>query len=100
MNCSLKIRFVCSPTYFCFYGFALVLISYTFDFAVKLGVGGFSMGATTALYSVSCFTHGKLGNGNAYSTHLDVVVRLSGWLPCAKDLSKKIEGEEAANRAS
>ncbi|MFS8025542.1 putative alpha/Beta hydrolase [Helianthus anomalus] len=87
MNCSLKIRFVCSPTYFCFYGF---------------DVGGFkfSMGAATALYSASCFTHGKFGNGNTYSTHLDAVVGLSGWLPCAKDLSKKIEGEEAANRAS
>ncbi|KAJ0753057.1 putative alpha/Beta hydrolase [Helianthus annuus] len=88
MNCSLKIQFVCSPTYFCFY--------------VKLGVGGFkfSMGAATALYSASCFTHRKFGNGNAYSTHLDAVVGLSGWLPCAKDPSKKFEGEEAANRAS
>ncbi|KAM0071644.1 putative alpha/Beta hydrolase [Helianthus debilis subsp. tardiflorus] len=88
MNCSLKIRFVCSPTYFCFY--------------VKLGVGGFkfSMGAATALYSASCFTHGKFRNGNAYSTHLDAVVGLSGWLLCAKDLSKKIKGEEAANHAS
>ncbi|MFS7916565.1 putative alpha/Beta hydrolase [Helianthus anomalus] len=102
MNCSLKIRFVCSPTYFYFYGFDVVLISYTSDFVVKLGVRGFkfSMGAATALYSASCFTHGKFGNGNTYSTHLDAVVGLSGWLPCEKDLSKKIEGEEAANRAS
>ncbi|KVI11646.1 Phospholipase/carboxylesterase/thioesterase [Cynara cardunculus var. scolymus] len=67
---------------------------------IKLGVGGFSMGAATALYSASCFSHGKFGNGNTYSTHLDAVVGLSGWLPCAKDLSKKVEGEEAANRAS
>ncbi|KAI3771608.1 hypothetical protein L6452_02774 [Arctium lappa] len=67
---------------------------------IKLGVGGFSMGAATALYSASCFSHGKFGNGDTYSTHLDAVVGLSGWLPCAKDLSKKVEGEEAANRAS
>ncbi|MFS8010531.1 putative alpha/Beta hydrolase [Helianthus anomalus] len=81
MNCSLKIRFVCSPTYLCFYGF--------------------DVGAATALYSASCFTHGKFGNGNTYSTHLDAVVGLSGWLPCAKDQSKKIEGGGgASNRAS
>ncbi|XP_076913613.1 acyl-protein thioesterase 1-like [Bidens hawaiensis] len=67
---------------------------------IKLGVGGFSMGAATALYSASCFINGKFENGNAYSTHLDAVVGLSGWLPCAKDLSKKVNGEEAANRAS
>ncbi|XP_071737229.1 uncharacterized protein [Rutidosis leptorrhynchoides] len=67
---------------------------------VKLGVGGFSMGAATALYSASCFAHGKLGNENTYSTHLDAVVGLSGWLPCAKDLTDKVEGDEAANRAS
>ncbi|CAI9298427.1 unnamed protein product [Lactuca saligna] len=67
---------------------------------IKLGVGGFSMGAATALYSATCFSHGKFGNGNSYSTHLDAVVGLSGWLPCAKDLSNKVEGEEAANRAS
>nr|KAJ0204752.1 hypothetical protein LSAT_V11C500262310 [Lactuca sativa] len=67
---------------------------------IKLGVGGFSMGAATALYSATCFSHGKFGNGNSYSTHLDAIVGLSGWLPCAKDLSNKVEGEEAANRAS
>ncbi|GJV41839.1 retrotransposon protein, putative, ty1-copia subclass [Tanacetum coccineum] len=67
---------------------------------VKLGIGGFSMGAATALYSASCFTHGKFGNGNPYSTHLNAVVGLSGWLPCANDLNKKVEGEVAANRAS
>ncbi|PWA50673.1 Phospholipase/carboxylesterase/thioesterase [Artemisia annua] len=67
---------------------------------VKLGIGGFSMGAATALYSASCFTHGKFGNGDPYSTHLDAVVGLSGWLPCANDLNKKVEGEVAANRAS
>ena len=55
-----------------------------FHFAVKLGVGGFSMGAATALYTASCFVHGKLGNDDAFPTRLDAVVGLSGWLPCAK----------------
>ncbi|KAJ9538832.1 hypothetical protein OSB04_031565 [Centaurea solstitialis] len=68
---------------------------------VKLGVGGFSMGAATAIYSASCFARGKLGNGTSYSAHLDVVVGLSGWLPCAKfehlpDLSNKVKGHAAS----
>ncbi|KAJ6810717.1 acyl-protein thioesterase 2-like [Iris pallida] len=33
---------------------------------IKLGVGGFSMGAATALYSASCCTIGRFGNGNPY----------------------------------
>lgn len=52
--------------------------------AVKLGVGGFSMGAATALYSASCFTAGKYGNGNAYPANISAAVGLSGWLPCSK----------------
>ncbi|PWA86014.1 alpha/Beta hydrolase fold protein [Artemisia annua] len=67
---------------------------------VKLGVGGFSMGAATALYTASCFVHGKLGNDDAFPTRLDAVVGLSGWLPCAKELVNKVEGDEAAARAS
>ncbi|KAI3714782.1 hypothetical protein L6452_21742 [Arctium lappa] len=67
---------------------------------VKLGVGGFSMGAATAIYSASCFASGKLGNGTGYSTHLDVVVGLSGWLPCAKDLSSKVKGSEVEGHAA
>ena len=30
----------------------------------KLGIGGFSMGAATALYPATCFTHGKYENGS------------------------------------
>jgi dienelactone hydrolase len=52
--------------------------------AVKLGVGGFSMGAATALYSASCFTAGKYGNGSAYLANISAAVGLSGWLPCSK----------------
>ncbi|GJY52248.1 acyl-protein thioesterase 2-like protein [Tanacetum coccineum] len=46
------------------------------------------------------FVHGKLGNDDAFPTRLDVVVGLSGWLPCAKELVNKVEGDEAAARAS
>ncbi|KAL5572983.1 hypothetical protein UlMin_022580, partial [Ulmus minor] len=68
---------------------------------IKLGVGGFSMGAGTALYSATCFTAGKYGNGNLYPATLSAVVGLSGWLPCAKILRNKIVGvEEATRRAS
>lgn len=48
---------------------------------VKVGIGGFSMGAATALYSASCFALGRYGNGIPYSVNLRAVVGLSGWLP-------------------
>ncbi|KAL3839860.1 hypothetical protein ACJIZ3_024451 [Penstemon smallii] len=68
---------------------------------IKLGVGGFSMGAATSLYSATCFVAGKYENGNQYSSNLSAVVGLSGWLPCAKSLSNKIEHvNEAAGRAA
>ncbi|CAK9133978.1 unnamed protein product [Ilex paraguariensis] len=68
---------------------------------IKLGVGGFSMGAATALYSATCYAQGKYNNGNPYPANLSAVVGLSGWLPCSKDLSSKIEGvDEAARRAA
>lgn len=69
---------------------------------IKLGVGGFSMGAATALYSATCFAAGKYGNGNPYPAKLSTVVGLSGWLPCAKILRRKLEEgvEEATRRAA
>ncbi|KAG8053265.1 hypothetical protein GUJ93_ZPchr0001g30483 [Zizania palustris] len=68
---------------------------------IKLGVGGFSMGAATALYSATCYAHGKYGNGNPYPVNLSVSVGLSGWLPCARSLKNKIESsQEAAQKAS
>ncbi|CAI9285843.1 unnamed protein product [Lactuca saligna] len=63
---------------------------------IKLGVGGFSMGAATAIYSASCFARGKLGNGTRYSAHLAAVVGLSGWLPCANHPSNEVEGPAAS----
>ncbi|KAJ4818561.1 alpha/beta-Hydrolases superfamily protein [Rhynchospora pubera] len=68
---------------------------------IKLGVGGFSMGAAMALYSASCFVHGKYSNGNSYPVNLSVAIGLSGWLPCARSLKEKIgSSPEAPTRAS
>lgn len=42
------------------------------------------MGAATALYSATCHTLGKYGNGNLYPINLSAVIGLSGWLPCSR----------------
>jgi lysophospholipase-2 len=65
---------------------------------IKVGVGGFSMGAAASLYSATCFARGKFGNSNNYPTNLSAVVGLSGWLPCSKTL--QIGGNENASRAA
>jgi len=51
---------------------------------VKLGIGGFSMGAATALYSATCHVLGHYRNGNIYPINLSAIVSLSGWLPCSR----------------
>lgn len=64
---------------------------------VKLGIGGFSMGAATALYSATCFAQGKYGNGNPYPVNLRAVIGLSGWLPgsrCANSNYSSISNME------
>uniref|UniRef100_A0A7N0VMH1 Phospholipase/carboxylesterase/thioesterase domain-containing protein n=1 Tax=Kalanchoe fedtschenkoi TaxID=63787 RepID=A0A7N0VMH1_KALFE len=66
---------------------------------IKLGIGGFSMGAATSLYSATCFVSGKYSNGNSYPTELRAVIALSGWLPCSKVLNEKMKNS-AASRAS
>ncbi|CAL5406447.1 unnamed protein product [Camellia sinensis] len=48
---------------------------------IKLGIGGFSIGVATALYSATCFAQGKYGNGIDYPVNLRAIVGLSGWLP-------------------
>ncbi|KAF7134528.1 hypothetical protein RHSIM_Rhsim08G0216700 [Rhododendron simsii] len=69
--------------------------------AIKLGIGGFSMGAATALYSATCFAQGKFGNGIPYPVNLRAIVGLSGWLPGSRTLRNKIEGShDAARRAA
>ncbi|GFZ11831.1 alpha/beta-Hydrolases superfamily protein [Actinidia rufa] len=68
---------------------------------IKLGIGGFSMGAATALYSATCFAQGKYTNGNPYPLNLRAVVGLSGWLPGSRSLRNKIVvSHEAARRAA
>ncbi|KAM4122804.1 hypothetical protein ACB094_01G111100 [Castanea mollissima] len=68
---------------------------------IKLGVGGFSMGAATALYSAICLVSGNYGNGNLYPVNLCAIVGLSGWLPCSRNLRNRMEGShEAARRAA
>ncbi|KAG9459695.1 hypothetical protein H6P81_004203 [Aristolochia fimbriata] len=68
---------------------------------IKIGVGGFSMGAATALYSGTCCAHGRYGNGNPYPINLSAVVGLSGWLPCSRSLKNKIEASvETSRRAA
>ncbi|XP_044485243.1 acyl-protein thioesterase 2-like [Mangifera indica] len=68
---------------------------------VKVGIGGFSMGAAMALYSATCCALGRFGNGIPYNVNLRAVVGLSGWLPGSRILRNKIEGSlEAARRAA
>lgn len=68
---------------------------------VKLGIGGFSMGAATALYSAMCHALGQYGNGNLYQVNLQSVVSLSGWLPCSGIMRKRMEeSPEALRRAA
>ncbi|XP_075652415.1 uncharacterized protein LOC142622770 isoform X2 [Castanea sativa] len=54
--------------------------------SVKLGVGGFSMDAATALYSAICLVSGNYGKGNLYSVNLSAIVGQSVWLPCSRNL--------------
>ncbi|CAI9267468.1 unnamed protein product [Lactuca saligna] len=68
---------------------------------VKLGIGGFSMGAACALYSATCFAQGKYGNGSPYPVNLKAIVGLSGWLPGGRSLRSMIEGShDGARRAA
>ena len=52
--------------------------------AVKLGIGGFSMGAAVALHSAACYAHGKFTSGIPYPITLNAVISLSGWLPSSR----------------
>ncbi|KAE8709042.1 hypothetical protein F3Y22_tig00110332pilonHSYRG00797 [Hibiscus syriacus] len=68
---------------------------------VKVGIGGFSMGAALALYSATACALGRYGNGNPYPINLRAVVGLSGWLPGSRGLRNKIQAShEAARRAA
>ncbi|CAL5199830.1 unnamed protein product [Lathyrus oleraceus] len=68
---------------------------------VKVGIGGFSMGAAIALYSSTCYAMGRYGNGIPYPVCLRAVVGLSGWLPGSRSLGSKIEvSHESRRRAA
>ncbi|KAK6137116.1 hypothetical protein DH2020_029141 [Rehmannia glutinosa] len=54
-------------------------------------IGGFSMGAATALYSATCHIFGQYANRNPYLLNLTSVIGLSGWLPCSRKLRNRIE---------
>ncbi|KAB1218642.1 Boron transporter 4 [Morella rubra] len=61
---------------------------------VKVGIGGFSMGAAMALYSATCYAQGRYGNGIPYPVHLRAIVGLSGWLPGASVASQMAQQKE------
>ncbi|KAG5541061.1 hypothetical protein RHGRI_021071 [Rhododendron griersonianum] len=65
---------------------------------IKLGVGGFSMGAATALHSATCHVFKQYGNGSPYPVNLSAVVGLSGWLPCSRTLRNRFDGSHVAAR--
>ncbi|KAL0407816.1 UNVERIFIED_CONTAM: Acyl-protein thioesterase 1 [Sesamum radiatum] len=68
---------------------------------IKLGIGGFSMGAAAALYSATCHILGQYSNRNPYAVNLSCVVGLSGWLPCSRTLkSRMAASNETATRAA
>ncbi|EEF46997.1 acyl-protein thioesterase 2 [Ricinus communis] len=67
---------------------------------IKLGIGGFSMGAATALYSATCRVLGQYGNGNLYTISPSAIVGLSGWLPCSRSLRNRMEGSHEAARSA
>jgi lysophospholipase-2 len=69
-----------------------------FQISVKLGIGGFSMGAAAALHSAACYAHGRFTNGVAYPVTLSAVIGLSGWLPCSRTLKSKMDSSQTALR--
>ncbi|XP_073122778.1 uncharacterized protein [Henckelia pumila] len=68
---------------------------------VKIGVGGFSMGAATALYSATCHVFRQYGNRHPYLINLSLIIGLSGWLPCSRTLGNRMEASnETIRRAT
>ncbi|KAL8166472.1 hypothetical protein V2J09_007971 [Rumex salicifolius] len=68
---------------------------------VKLAIGGFSMGAATALYSAIRHVLGQYANGDLYTVQLSAIIGLSGWLPSSSTVKTWIESSnEAQARAA
>jgi S-formylglutathione hydrolase FrmB len=54
------------------------------DHAVKLGIGGFSMGRAAALHLAACYAHGKFSSGMPVSPTLSSPVQSSPeWVACS-----------------
>lgn len=67
---------------------------------VKLGVGGFSQGAATSLYTTVCAMIGSYSDGTDFPCKLDITVGISGWLPSAKTLQGRFcESSKALEQA-
>ncbi|KNA22539.1 hypothetical protein SOVF_032900 isoform A [Spinacia oleracea] len=68
---------------------------------IKLGIGGFNVGAAISLYSVICQVLGRYRNGSSYPINLSVVVGLSGWLPCSSSMKTWMEeSQEGQHRTA
>lgn len=58
---------------------------------IKLGIGGFSQGAATSLYTTTCSIIGKYSDGTDYPCKFSIAVAISGWLPCAKTVQSRLD---------
>ncbi|KAL8499318.1 hypothetical protein ACS0TY_022338 [Phlomoides rotata] len=56
--------------------------------AVKLGIGGFSIGAAAALYMSAYYI---LGENPTRVRRLSSIIVLSGWLPCHRTIKRLVE---------
>ncbi|XP_020966271.1 acyl-protein thioesterase 2 [Arachis ipaensis] len=60
----------------------IILNDVIYCMAVKVGIGGFSMGGAVAAYSATCYAMGSFSNGMPYPlSNLTSVLALSSWLP-------------------
>ncbi|KAI5075529.1 hypothetical protein GOP47_0009605 [Adiantum capillus-veneris] len=67
---------------------------------VKLGVGGFSQGAATSMYTTACSFIGSYSDGTSFPCKLNITVAISGWLPSTKTIESRLkENPEAIKGA-
>ncbi|MCO5562839.1 hypothetical protein L7F22_016474 [Adiantum nelumboides] len=67
---------------------------------VKLGVGGFSQGAATSMYTTACSFIGSYSDGTDFPCKLDITVGISGWLPSAKTLESRFKENPEAMKGA
>uniref|UniRef100_A0A1Y3BX64 Putative alpha/Beta hydrolase fold protein n=1 Tax=Helianthus annuus TaxID=4232 RepID=A0A1Y3BX64_HELAN len=68
------------------------------DVEVKLGIGGFSMGAACALYCRTCFVQGRYGNGSPYPVNFKRCCRVERLASGGQNLRNMMEGSHDAIR--